>query len=362
MGATEATTYTPPTRATSTHDGTGYTFHGAGHVVGTHRHGHDPRRRSSTPPARLGPREPVRRRLPGACRRSRRRTRRSRWRRCASGAPTRSARTWARDDRGRRRPAGAPADGDPRSSGRRSRRTCARCGRWATCTTARPPRACATSSWRRCSTSRWPRTCSTRSAASRGSTRRRPTRRRCRTPTARSRSRCCRSAPRRSTRSCAIERPARRGAPPQPDRYRTIAQFYEAISEAIDRDRHGHVWSRDLVATGAAERPVLLRRRRRDRRRGPRERAGGLELIVEEGEGFKGTIFDGDEQIMGEHEELAHYFRFEELARGRRFTRGDTAVDRADGRARARRLDEASRRCGRTRARATTRRAASCAR
>ena len=49
-----------------------------------------------------------------------------------------------------------------------------------------------------------------------------------------------------------------------------------------------------------------------------------LQLIVDEGEGFQGGVFDGDHEILGEAEELAHYFRFDELARGRRYVRGDT--------------------------------------
>jgi hypothetical protein len=41
-----------------------------------------------------------------------------------------------------------------------------------------------------------------------------------------------------------------------------------------------------------------------------------LAEIVEEGEGFPDDVFDGDE--------LAHYYRFDELARGRRYVRWDT--------------------------------------
>jgi choline dehydrogenase-like flavoprotein len=43
MGATEATAYSESDPGYVTHDGAGYTFHGAGHVVGTHRMGADPR-------------------------------------------------------------------------------------------------------------------------------------------------------------------------------------------------------------------------------------------------------------------------------------------------------------------------------
>ncbi len=122
-----------------------------------------------------------------------------------------------------------------------------------------------------------------------------------------------------------IERPALIGAPPQADGYATIAQFYEAVGEAVERiGADPSVWSGH-----------------RDRQVAPdREYYGGggdaivvsgrtsaleaLELIVDEGEGFQGSVFDGDHEILGEAEELAHYFRFDELARGRRYVRGDT--------------------------------------
>ena len=121
-----------------------------------------------------------------------------------------------------------------------------------------------------------------------------------------------------------IERPALIGAPPQDEGYATIAQFYEAVGEAIDR-----IGADPDVWTGRLDRQVQPNR----------EYYGGggdaivvdgrdsalhaIELIVDEGEGFQGTVFDGDHEILGEAEELAHYFRFEELARGRRYTRGD---------------------------------------
>ena len=122
-----------------------------------------------------------------------------------------------------------------------------------------------------------------------------------------------------------IERPALIGAPPQDEGYETIAQFYEAVGEAVER-----IGADPGVWTGGAERQVLP----------ASEYYGGggdaiavagrddalraLELIVDEGEGFQGGVFDGDHEILGESEELAHYFRFDELARGRRYARGDT--------------------------------------
>ena len=122
-----------------------------------------------------------------------------------------------------------------------------------------------------------------------------------------------------------IEHPALIGAPPQADSYATIAQFYEAVMEGVERvgaDRSiwkGHA-SHQVVANrqyyGGGGDAILV-----DGRDSALE---ALALIVEEGEGFDGSIFDGDHEILGEAEELAHYFRFDELARGRRYVRGDT--------------------------------------
>ena len=48
--------------------------------------------------------------------------------------------------------------------------------------------------------------------------------------------------------------------------------------------------------------------------------ADALDVIVNEGEGMPGSIFEDD--VLPE--ELAHYFRFEQLSCGRRYVRGDT--------------------------------------
>ncbi len=45
-----------------------------------------------------------------------------------------------------------------------------------------------------------------------------------------------------------------------------------------------------------------------------------LEEIIEEGEGFSGSIYEE----KGEEGELAHYYRFDELYQGRRYVHGDT--------------------------------------
>jgi ferritin-like protein len=121
-----------------------------------------------------------------------------------------------------------------------------------------------------------------------------------------------------------IESPAD-GGPPQPDRYRTIAQFYEALLEAVDRlCKSPSVW------TGKADRQIG----------GDLYYYGGggetipvsdhdsaikaLKIIMYEGEGLPPTIWDGDNVLLGEGKELAHYFRFDELLRERRYVEGDT--------------------------------------
>ena len=120
-----------------------------------------------------------------------------------------------------------------------------------------------------------------------------------------------------------IEHPALIGAPPQPGRWTTIAQFYEALRDAVDSiGADPKLWSGD---------------RARQVRRAQYYGGGGevievhgreaaleaIDIIIEEGEGFAGGITGGG-HLLGEPEELAHYYRFDELARGRRYVLGDS--------------------------------------
>jgi hypothetical protein len=122
----------------------------------------------------------------------------------------------------------------------------------------------------------------------------------------------------------AIERPAPDHAPPEPDRFHTIAQFYEAVRDAI-----GELAAKEHIFTGRHERQVD----------GSYYYGGGgeafpvtglesandaLEVIVDEGEGVHHSIWVGNREVHSEDQELAHYFRFDELYRGRRYVRGDT--------------------------------------
>ncbi|MEV5721249.1 ferritin-like protein [Amycolatopsis mediterranei] len=141
-----------------------------------------------------------------------------------------------------------------------------------------------------------------------------------------------------------IERPASADALPQPDEYRTIGQFYAAIEAGFRAlcDELGEA----EVFCGAPERQL-----------GEGHFSGGggtiipvhdlksalaaLAEIVEQGEGAARTeVWDGDRDVYHpDHDEVAHFYRIQELRAGRRYQRGDTpqtgptgeeiAVDRA---------------------------------
>lgn len=121
-----------------------------------------------------------------------------------------------------------------------------------------------------------------------------------------------------------IERPEPPGAPPRADRYHTIGQFYAAIELGLR-----HLADHGDPFTGDARRQV-----------GPDHVYGmagsvvavtdlesalaGLSQIVDQGEGVDHSIHDGDVPFGDRQEELAHYFRFDEIRRGRRYRPSDT--------------------------------------
>jgi hypothetical protein len=126
-----------------------------------------------------------------------------------------------------------------------------------------------------------------------------------------------------------IERPAPPSATAESDGYETIGQFYNAIEQGL----------RMLCATvGEAEvfcgdpsRQVTDTHFRRGGGRmiavyGLESALAALEEIVEQGEGAtRSEVWDGDQQILHpERQEVAHYYRFEELRLGRRYRGGDT--------------------------------------
>jgi hypothetical protein len=126
-----------------------------------------------------------------------------------------------------------------------------------------------------------------------------------------------------------LEQPARPGAPAEADSYETIGQFYDAIEREL---RH--------LCAELGERAVFSGDPARQVTAGPFHHSGGqltavtdldsalaaLEEIVEQGEGTaRGEVWDGDHDIFHpDRDEVAHYYRFQELKLGRRYQRGDT--------------------------------------
>jgi hypothetical protein len=129
-----------------------------------------------------------------------------------------------------------------------------------------------------------------------------------------------------------IERPAPPGAPPEPDRFHTIGQFYAAIKDAFRLLSKSHdlfVKGRDKYQVtgeqwyyGGGGEPIRVH----DLRSATR----AIEEIAHQGEGLPHSIFDGDEQF-GQVDELAHYFRFKEIQAGRRYRSTDTPLSRPSG-------------------------------
>ncbi|WP_155126745.1 ferritin-like domain-containing protein [[Actinomadura] parvosata] len=126
-----------------------------------------------------------------------------------------------------------------------------------------------------------------------------------------------------------LERPAPPGAAPEGDEYETIGQFYAAIEEGL---RH--------LCERLGERAVFSGDPARQVHAGHFLHTGGrlvavhdlktalaaLAEIVEQGEGNShGEVWDGDKDVFHpERDEVAHYYRLQELKLGRRYRRGDT--------------------------------------
>ncbi|MGN9786416.1 ferritin-like domain-containing protein [Nonomuraea sp. ZG12] len=126
-----------------------------------------------------------------------------------------------------------------------------------------------------------------------------------------------------------IEQPAPPGAVAEGDHYETIGQFYAAIEQGLRLlcDRLGE----QAVFHGDPARQVSAAHFRHTAGRlvavdGLDSALAALEEIVEQGEGTsRGEVWDGDQDIFHpERDEVAHYYRFQELKLGRRYQRGDT--------------------------------------
>jgi CDGSH-type Zn-finger protein len=127
-----------------------------------------------------------------------------------------------------------------------------------------------------------------------------------------------------------IEKPEAPDAPAEDDGYETIGQFYQAIEEGLKA--LCETLGPEQVFTGDPSRqitPDTFDYRGNGRLVAVHDLASALaaiDEIEEQGEGLKhAEVWDGDRDMFHpERDQVAHYFRFIELARGRAFQRGDT--------------------------------------
>ncbi|TDD38652.1 hypothetical protein E1287_05050 [Actinomadura sp. KC06] len=131
-----------------------------------------------------------------------------------------------------------------------------------------------------------------------------------------------------------IEQPQSLSGPPDPRGWTSIGQFYAYIRQGLINLIREH--GEEGVFTGAPGNQV-----------GPEDfyNSGGevfkvtgresallaLRVVSEQGEGLGDSIWDSDDQIFGEERQVAHYFRFNEIAEGRLYGSYDLPKDRPSG-------------------------------
>lgn len=134
-----------------------------------------------------------------------------------------------------------------------------------------------------------------------------------------------------------IEKPEPDHAPAEAEGYHTIGQFYEAIEESLttlcERLGERQVFSGDRsrqittehVAYRASGHVVAVY--------DLKSALEAINEIEEQGEGLKHReVWDGDRDMFHpEREEVAHYFRFLELLKGRNHRRGDSPTSGPSG-------------------------------
>ncbi len=126
-----------------------------------------------------------------------------------------------------------------------------------------------------------------------------------------------------------LERPAGSGAPAEAEHYETIGQFYTAIEDGLSKlcaELGEHA-----VFSGDPARQVHAGAFRHTTGRlsavdSLSTALAALAEIVDEGEGNgRDQVWDDDPDVVHpERSAVAHYYRFEELKRGRRYQAGDT--------------------------------------
>ncbi len=132
-----------------------------------------------------------------------------------------------------------------------------------------------------------------------------------------------------------IEKPEPLGDTPDPDHYSTIGEFYAGIWQGFEylagtEDSEGAIGAEALFVGdrtkqvhgdawyyGGGGKPLEVFDMVTAKR--------AIAEITEQGEGYGHTLFDHDDQF-GEPDELAHYFRFTEIAKERLFVTGDDPV------------------------------------
>jgi rubrerythrin len=126
-----------------------------------------------------------------------------------------------------------------------------------------------------------------------------------------------------------IEQPSPSGGPPESENYETIAQFYEAIKlgfrELSARFGETNVFYGD-PARQVTDQHFYSGGGRIIAIKDLATALAAVDEIVEQGEGASAVqVWDGDSDVFHpEREEVAHYYRFQELKLGRRYRRGDT--------------------------------------
>lgn len=125
-----------------------------------------------------------------------------------------------------------------------------------------------------------------------------------------------------------IERPEASDNPPEGAGFHSIAQFYASIRNRINEicDFYGEgklftgninqqIRPEDYYGSGSV---VIVHNRETAMQ--------AIETIVEQGEGAHETIFDQDHNILGDGKgyEIAHYYRFKEIEKGKHYTQKDT--------------------------------------
>ena len=129
-----------------------------------------------------------------------------------------------------------------------------------------------------------------------------------------------------------IEKPEQIGSPPEDDDYETIGQFYDAVAEALVRldAQHGiftgdetqQVTRAQYYGGGGEAFAVYDLDSALKAIEEIKEQGEGME--VKEGEKIVRSVDDPDHKLFGQNEEVAHYYRFQEIYKEKLYAPGNT--------------------------------------